>query len=117
MTTRAYRIASTGRYCDSVAFVEVEINLAQLLSGANAITTAVAGKALRRKKTEIDNSSIRIVNDEIFVAMAAAPHGRAIAGVDNALQDLRSSLRRIAQIDIGGGFIRRGRPALIPAQF
>jgi hypothetical protein len=85
MPTRSYGIASSCGDGHSVTFEEIEINLSQLLSRADPIPSAIRKFARRLQKTKIENYSTRIVDNEIFIAMATAAHRWTQPGVYGAL--------------------------------
>jgi hypothetical protein len=94
-----------------VAFVQVDVHLAQLHPRAYAIARSVAWQADALQQAKIQDRSPWIVDHEVFVAMAAAADGGAHAGVDDALQCFRRLLSALAQFDLRGRFGLVGVPA------
>src|SRR5215469_12887469 len=82
-----------------ITLVQLNIGLPKLRSGANCVRSTFARRIHLREHTQIQNRSIRIISEEVFVAMSAAAHRLPQSGVYNPLQSIGGIFRTLADLD------------------
>jgi len=69
----------------AVAFVEVTVAVPELGASADAVGRADSRGVGVGEHAQVEDGSIGVVHDEVFVAVAAAANGGAETGTDDAL--------------------------------
>src|SRR6188472_3316713 len=99
MAARAYGIATTGGQGEAISLVKRLIDITEHGTRRNAVFAGPRIKIHGVQLRQIEQDTTRIVRREVFIAVAAGPHGRAYSIMNGSLQGSMNIGRRGADND------------------